>query len=163
MLSSCRFSFTCIHSLDRFTLRYLNKNLSPFVPKRKKKACLFFPFSFPLLLLLFLALWRITDKIHFCFVKYIDSAIWLQISVRTRLLPMHVLNNMSKRTWWIGYSVYFYSTMGQGPGTHDMGMGHRGQLLVLQLHEGTVLYSTSPETAMRLLLSSFWLAFQNTQ
>lgn len=155
MLSSCMFSLTCLHSLDQFTLWYLNKNWSPLVQKKK----FVFPFSFSLLLFLFLALWRITDKINFCFVKYIDSAIWLQISVRKRLslLPMHILNNMTKRTWWTDNSVYFYSTMGQGPGTHDMVMRHRGQLLVLQLHSYSIVQykpTNSYESSFFLFLVS---------
>lgn len=63
---------------------------------------LFFFLAFSPLLLLFLALWRITDKLHFCFVKYIDSAVWLQISVRIRLvlLPMRILNNNLQLAKW---------------------------------------------------------------
>lgn len=89
MLPVSRSSSTCTHSFSQFAKCYFNKILKAICTKY------FFFLAFSPLLLLFLALQRITDKLPFCFAKYIDSAIWLQIRVRISLalLPMLTPDN----------------------------------------------------------------------
>lgn len=146
VLSSWMFSLICIRSLDQFAIRCLNKNWRPSVQKTFFFSLLSHPYS----------LWRITGELHFCLVKYIASAIRLQISVRINSIT-HVhteqQSNSQQEDTMNRLLCVFLLHYGARRGTDG------GRLPVIQLYKVTELYSTSPQNPTKLLIIPSTLFF----